>query len=207
VTGVYDAVAAERGALADDLSGLTDAQWRSPSLCAGWSVREVLAHMVAMASLRPWTFVLGMIAGRFDFHRVSERQIVKHLGATPAETLSAFRAVKSSRGGPPGPKVGSLVEVLIHAEDIRRPLGIAHVYPLEAVRQVADFVKGVDIGLGTKSRIDGLRLIATDADWCHGEGEEVAGPMLSLLMAMTGRSAASDDLAGSGVQKLRDGGT
>jgi uncharacterized protein (TIGR03083 family) len=205
VSDIWSMVAAERGALADDLAGISDAQWQTPSLCEGWSVRDVLAHLTAMASLNLLTFAVGMAAGRFDFHRVSDQQILKHLGRTPADTLEEFRTVQHSRAGPPGKKVGRLAEVLIHAEDIRRPLGIEHGYPVEGARQVADLFKGTDLALGTKSRIEGLRLIATDTDWSHGEGEEVAGPMMSLVLAMTGRPAGCDDLTGPGVARLRAG--
>ena len=91
----------------------------------------------------------------------------------------------------------------MHAEDIRRPLGIQHSYPTEAVRQVLDYYKGSNTLIGTKNRIAGLTLEATDADWSHGSGPTVRGPLLPLLMAVTGRAAALDDLTGEGVALLR----
>ncbi len=69
--------------------------------------------------------------------------------------------------------------------------------------QVADFYKRSNLIIGTKQRIAGLRLQATDADWSHGDGAEVSGPMLSLVMAMTGRQRALEDLSGDGVTILR----
>jgi uncharacterized protein (TIGR03083 family) len=93
--------------------------------------------------------------------------------------------------------------VIVHAEDIRRPLGIKHAYPAEAVTRVADFYKGSNLLIGSKRRIDGLTLRATDADWSHGTGPEVSGPALSLVLAMTGRTAAIEDLDGDGVATLR----
>jgi Mycothiol maleylpyruvate isomerase N-terminal domain len=89
-----------------------------------------------------------------------------------------------------------------HSEDIRRALGLEHAYPTEAVVQAADFFKGSNMIIGTKRRIAGLTLRATDARWSTGTGPEVSGPILSLLMAMTGRAAASTDLTGDGVQTL-----
>ena len=79
-------------------------------------------------------------------------------------------------------------------------------YDPDAVRHVVDFYKGSNALIGTKGRISGLSLIATDADFRHGEGQEVAGPLMSLLMAMTGRAAACDDLTGPGVDRLRAAG-
>jgi hypothetical protein len=91
----------------------------------------------------------------------------------------------------------------VHGEDIRRPLGIAHAYPMDALTRVADFYKGSNLLIGAKRRIAGVTLRATDADWSTGTGPEAAGPMLSLLLAMTGRSAALADLTGEGVASLR----
>jgi hypothetical protein len=92
---------------------------------------------------------------------------------------------------------------VIHAEDIRRPLGVGHAYPPAAVVRVADFLKGSNLLIGTKNRIAGLRLRATDAEWSTGDGPEVSGPVLSLLLAMTGRAAALADLSGDGPPALR----
>jgi hypothetical protein len=93
--------------------------------------------------------------------------------------------------------------VVVHGADARRPLGIPHTYAPEAVRQAIDFYKGSNMLIGSKKRVAGLALRATDDDWQHGQGEPVEGPLLSLLLAMTGRAAACDDLAGPGVVTLR----
>ncbi|MGI8675305.1 MAG: maleylpyruvate isomerase family mycothiol-dependent enzyme, partial [Nocardioidaceae bacterium] len=104
---------------------------------------------------------------------------------------------------PPGPSDTMLGETIVHAEDIRRPLGIAHAYPVDAVTRVADFYASSNLMIGGKKRIAGLRLRADDADWSHGEGPEVSGPALSLLMAISGRKAVLTDLSGPGVDTLR----
>ena len=104
---------------------------------------------------------------------------------------------------PPGPVDSWLGESIVHAEDIRRPLGLHRDYPMDAVMQVADFYKKSNMIIGTKRRIEGLALRATDTDWSHGTGPEVSGPMLALLMAMTGRKAADSQLTGEGVATLQ----
>lgn len=200
---LWTAVAAERAALADDLAGLSDEQWRSRSLCQNWTVAQTLAHMTSTASLTPLSFVGRFARAGFSFNTFANGEIAKHLGSDNGETLAGFRAVQSSTSSPPGPKVSWLGEVIVHAEDIRRPLGIPHTYDTEAVREVADFYKGSNTLIGTKSRIAGLALRATDTTWSHGEGKEVVGPMLPLLMAMTGRVSACDELEGAGVPRLR----
>lgn len=203
MSDIWTTVAAERGALASDLADLTPAQWDTPSLCPGWTVRDLVAHMSTTASMTPAKFFLGIAQAGFNFDKFANNQVAKHLGPDPAATLDEFRGLQHSTSSPPGPKTSWLGEVLVHAEDVRRPLGIAHTYPADAVRQVIDFYKGSNVLIGSKKRIAGLALHATDHDWHHGEGEPVEGPLLSLLLATTGRAAACDDLAGPGVPTLR----
>jgi hypothetical protein len=103
---------------------------------------------------------------------------------------------------PPGPIDSWLGETIVHAEDIRRPLGIAHTYPVNDVTRIAAFYRGSNLLIGGKRRAAGLTLRATDADWSAGSGPEVAGPAISLVLAITGRPAALDDLSGEGLAAL-----
>lgn len=199
----WPTIHAERGALVDDLSGLTDAQWATPSQCAGWSVHELLAHMVATAELTPLRFFRNFAGAGFSFEKLAAREIQAYTVGGPATTLEKMRAAQTSTSSPPGPVDSWLGETIIHSEDIRRPLGIKHEYPMDAVVRLLDFYKKSNLIVGSKKRIAGLSLKATDAQWGHGSGPEVSGPALSLLLAMTGRAAALDDLAGAGVETLR----
>ncbi|QUR66299.1 maleylpyruvate isomerase family mycothiol-dependent enzyme [Mycobacterium spongiae] len=207
MSDVWSTISAERGALAADLANLTSSQWDAPSLCTRWTVRDVVAHLSATASLNPPKFFLGMARAGFNFDRFANAQIAKQRGPDAAVTLSTFGGLQHSTSAPPGPKISWLGEVMIHGEDIRRPLGISHTYPTEAVRQVIDFYKGSNLLIGSKSRVAGLTLNATDDAWQHGQGDPktagVEGPLLSLLLAMTGRGAACDDLTGPGAETLR----
>ncbi|MCW2785966.1 MAG: hypothetical protein JWP74_2483 [Marmoricola sp.] len=202
MTDMWSTVAAERGALADDLAGLTDDQWATKSLCQNWSVAQTVAHMTSTGTLTPGGFFGAFLRSGFSFDKFANAQIAKHVGADRSETLANFRAIQGSTTSPPGPKLSWLGEAIVHAEDVRRPLGITHTYDAEAVRQVADFYKGSNALIGTKSRIAGLALKATDTDWAHGEGAAVEGPMISLLMAMTGRVSATAELTGPGASRL-----
>jgi len=203
MSDMWSTVAAERGALAADLADLSDQQWETPSLCDGWTVREVLAHQTGTASMSTPKFLTRMAAAGFRFPVFANREIQRHLGDSPGATLSEFRDKQHSTSCPPGPKLSWLGEVIVHSEDIRRPLGIRHDYPPAAVRQVLDFYKGSNTLIGTKSRIADLRLTATDDDWNHGAGPTVEGRLIDLLMAATGRGVACDSLAGDGVSTLR----
>jgi uncharacterized protein (TIGR03083 family) len=202
-TDIWPTIHAERKALAADLRALSDDDWATPSLCGGWTVRDVLAHMTSAGTLTPPAFFGKLIASGFGFDKVQEKGIAAHKGTSPADTLAGFEAVLTSVKHPPGPGNTWLGEVIVHSEDIRRPLGIAHPYPTAAVVQVADFYQGSNLLIGSKRRIEGLTLRATDVEWSHGTGPEVSGPIVSLVLAMTGRKTADDDLTGDGVTALR----
>jgi uncharacterized protein (TIGR03083 family) len=194
---------AERAALAADLESLDDAGWATASLCPGWSVRDVLAHMTATAKMTPPKFFTKLAASGFRFNAMTAKEISSEETGTPAQGLAEFRGLADATDHPPGPVEAMLGEAVIHSEDIRRPLGIKRDYPTVALIRVGDFFKGSNLLIGAKRRIAGLSLKANDADWSTGAGPEVTGPMLSLVMAMTGRSAALDDLSGDGLESLR----
>jgi uncharacterized protein (TIGR03083 family) len=158
--------------------------------------------MTSTARTTPVGFLIGLLGSGFSFQKSVAKGIAAHRGDSPAETLQGFRAVEQSRTAPPGPKASWLGETIVHGEDIRRPLGIQHDHPEEAVVELLDFYKGSNTLIGTKSRIAGLRLVATDTDWSYGDGPEVSGPAMSLLLAMTGRPAGLDDLSGDGARQL-----
>jgi uncharacterized protein (TIGR03083 family) len=199
----WPTIHAERKSLADDLANLTAEQWQTPSLCAGWTVQQVLAHQVATAKLNPPKFFGKLIGAGFSFTKFTDKAVAAESAGGPAATLAAFRGVETSTSSPPGPKDSWLGEALIHSEDIRRPLGIARAYPVDAVVRTLDFYKGSNLIVGAKKRIEGVSLKATDADWSHGSGPEVEGPAISLLLAATGRTSALADLSGPGVELLR----
>ena len=205
-TDVWGIIHAERKALAADLQALTEPQWATESLCAGRTVRDVLAHMTATARMTPPQFIGNFVMSGFNFTSVQLKGIEAEKGRSPAETLARFTTLVNSSNHPPGPTETWLGEVIVHSEDIRRALGIKHAYPIDAVVQVANFYKNSNLLIGAKTRITGLKLRATDADWSNGDGPEVAGPIVSLVMAMTGRTAATDDLAGDGVATVRSRG-
>jgi len=200
---IWPVVHAERRALAADLEGLTAEQWQIPSLCAGWSVHDVLAHMVSTAKLTPPAFVVGLARSGFRFDRFTAKRIAAERAGGPAATLAAFRAVETSTSAPPGPTLSWLGEALVHAEDIRRPLGIARQYPVDAVTAVTDFYAGSNVLIGGKRRVEGVTLQATDTDWSRGSGPLVSGPARALMLATAGRRSALEELSGPGVETLR----
>lgn len=200
---LWSVIATERGALADDLAHADAAAWDASSLCKGWTVRDAVAHMIATAEMTPPKFLVKMAGNGFGFQKMVAKDIAANRGDTPAAELKHLRAVRDRRTAPPGPKTSWLGETIVHAEDVRRPLGLVRAYPMDALVAVADFYKGSDTLIGTKTRISGLSLKASDTEWSHGSGPGVEGPMLPLLLAMTGRQAGLDELSGDGVESLR----
>ena len=203
MTDVWELVRRERQALVDDLAGLTDEQWELPSLCGGWTVHDVAAHLVDNARTTRLGIVAAMVRARFDFDRQNDAGVAREKGATPAETLDRLRAVVGRRTTPPAPLDSRLVEEVVHGDDVRRPLGMHRAYPTETVERALAHQLRTSVGLGGgKQRAAGLRLVATDADWSHGEGPEARGPLVSLLMVVSGRAAALEDLTGPGLDRL-----
>ena len=198
---VWPMVHAERTALAADLEKISDSQWDLPSLCEDWSVRDVVAHMTSTAKIAPYQFLPKLIAAGFSLTKMQNKDIAVSRGASPAETLANFRSVITSTKAPPGPADTWLGEAIVHSEDVRRPLGINHAYAPDALVRVANFYKRSNLIIGAKKRITGLQLRATDVDWNHGDGPEVAGPLVSIIMAMTGRKPLVG-LSGEGVATL-----
>ncbi len=200
---LWSAAHAERGALADDLAGLDDAQWAQPSLCGRWVIEEVVAHLTAAASIGPLRWFASVLRARFDFDLHNDRRLAEHRAGTPAETLERFRRVIPSTTAPLGPTAAWLGEVIVHAQDIRRPLRLLRTPPVDVVTHVAGFYARRDFTVAGRRAINGLRLEANDSSFATGTGPLVSGTTLALTMAMAGRRAYCDDLAGPGVPELR----
>lgn len=202
---IWDAEHDEMRDLAERLAGLDDTQWNSPSLCARWRIRDVLAHLTAGAEGVfgvGWVF-RSILRHGFDYNRWVEADGRERGQQDPAVVLSALRNAAENRRPQPGARpVRGLMHVLVHGQDMCRPLGITRDLPEAHLVPVADFVKD-DVHLfGAKKRIAGLKLTATDLDWSHGNGPEVTGPAEALVMMMAGRLVALDDLSGEGKAAL-----
>lgn len=194
----------ERAALLADLETLTADQWGAPSLCDGWSVEQVVAHLTAAASVGRMRWVASALGARFDFDLHNLRRLTERLGPTPEATLDRFRQVVDSSTSTFGPVEAWLGEVVVHAADIRRPLGIERTLAVATITLVAEHFARTDFTVSSRTLIDGLRLEATDGAFRTGTGPTVTGSTLALTMVMAGRSAYLDDLDGAGVATLRD---
>lgn len=202
-SSTWNLIHAERRRLLEDLSALTPDQWSTRSLCPEWTVHRMLGHIVALTKQTPPKFIVKFLRSGFAFDRMVAKDAAQESAGTPQQTLDELAAHVHDTTSPPGPVDSWIGELVVHGADIRRPLGLSYTPPVATTVQVADFYKSSNLLIGAKKRIAGLRLIAADADWSHGAGPEVGGPLLSLVQAMTGRGVALADLTGDGVETLR----
>lgn len=195
-------VVADRLDLLDLLRDLTPAEWESPSLCAGWSVRDVVAHLLSYEGLSPAQLASRAVRAGLLPDRMNALGIRELAGLTPDELVQGLASHLEPSG--PARRFGSrlgLTDGLIHQQDIRRPLNRPRQIPPERVRQSLSFALTSPLLRGAW-RARGLSLVAEDVGWSHGSGPEVRGPGEAVLLAMAGRAVALADLSGPGVPVL-----
>lgn len=195
--GLQPVVAAEYLALADLLGGATEAQWDAASLCAGWRVREVVAHMTMAARYSEDEFMAELRRCDFDFGRLSN-EIASRDAALPASDLVAgLRSEVMQHWTPPGGGYhGALNHVVIHGLDVTVPLGVPRRSPDDTIRIVLDDLThgGVHQHFGTS--IEGRRLEATDLDWSYGSGPALRGRAEDVALVLCGRTLPAGRMAG-----------
>ncbi|WP_163164892.1 maleylpyruvate isomerase family mycothiol-dependent enzyme [Arthrobacter sp. Alg241-R88] len=197
---VWPAVHSERHILIKELESLTPAQWAQPSLCPGWEIHDVVAHLVDSAKTTRLGFLRRLIAAKFDFDKDNANGITRERAPAPEATLAEFRRIREATKTPPAALATRLVEVIVHGEDIRRPLGLLRSYPIESIEPALRYQLKTGISLGGgKERAAGFRLQASDSRFMHGFGPQVTGTSLALLMAISGRPVDREDFSGEGA--------
>jgi uncharacterized protein (TIGR03083 family) len=203
---VWPDIAAERVNVADLVEGLDAAQLATPSLCGEWTVHEVAAHLLMPLVTSKGDIARAMVRARGNFHRANAA-LARRTAQRPATEIAALLRTRSgSHFRPPlHPPVTPLTDLLIHGQDIRRPLGLTRRFEPHRLRAALDFLtsKRAYPGFVARGRLAGLRLRATDLDWTYGDGAEVSATGEALLLAMAGRSVVLPELDGPGAQVLR----
>ena len=201
---IHAAIAEERRGIADLIDDLDDAQLATPSLCAGWDVKTVGAHLVsflAEGTLRvTW---LGARRGSPD--RAIDELARRRAQRPAAEIAASLRDLADHRYCRPPPQApGLLAEVLAHSGDIRIPIGLPFEPDPQLTATALDFLTGpLPIGLVPLGRLRGIRWQATDMDRTWGEGQEIRGRAPQLMMAAVGRTAVLSAVDGPGLPLLR----
>ena len=201
---IWRNIHAQRRALAATLAGLEEARWGVASLCAGWTVRDVAAHVIASPQYRWRHFVPMVVRARFDINRAILEDAQRRGRAPIADILEQFERFGGARSVPPTTTpYEPLIDVLVHTQDILRPLGIQHEMPTDAAVAAADRMLAKPSDLFEPSGIDAVRLEATDVQWARGEGPTVRAPMQEILMLISGRAADAALVAGDGAALVR----
>ncbi|KWX57088.1 maleylpyruvate isomerase family mycothiol-dependent enzyme [Mycobacterium sp. NAZ190054] len=183
--------------LIDAIDARDPALWDTPSLCAGWTVRDVAAHLTHSTLGKPRMLLEAARSG-FRLNAVVNRMAVTDT-RSPAQIAADLRAVVGSRRHPPGTtELEPLTDVLVHAQDICIPLGIERPMPADAAVAAAERVWTAGFPFHARKRLAGVRLVATDADFAVGDGREVSAPISALLLLMTGRETRE-----VGLRRLR----
>ena len=200
-----DLISAERRELAGVLEGLSAEQWRSPSLCAGWTTAHVVAHLTMPFRITEEEFGRGMAEAHGQFTEFSDAVAARDSELPQAQLAGVLRDNIDNPWAPPGGgQPGALSHDLIHGLDIAWPLSITYPIPDRAMTTVLDLIAGPDGQKAFGADLDGIELRATDLDWSSGSGAEAAGPSRDLLLLLARRSLPHDDVTGPGAQRLRD---
>lgn len=201
------AIAAERSELAAVLAGLPDHLWEAATLCAGWRVRDVAAHITMPFRFSIPQIAVELLKSRGNFHRMADRTARRDASAmTPAELVAVLTANVGNPWTPPGGGLkGALSHDVIHGLDITVPLGIRRQVPEERLRIILP-------DLGTPERLEyfgvdlwGVQLRADDFDWTLGTGTPVHGSGQDLLLAICGRRLPPGRLTGAGSERFTAG--
>jgi uncharacterized protein (TIGR03083 family) len=199
-------VTAQRRAFGDVLEGLPESDWNAPSLCSGWRVREVVAHMTMPFRYSTLRFLGEMVRSRGNFARMADR-VARRDGRAPIATLlDGWRTNENHPWQPPGGGLqGALTHDVVHGLDITIPLGIEHPVSEEALRVVLDQATAPRSLKHFGVAVSGIRFEADDLDWAFGDGEPLRGRARYLLMVLMDRRLPAGLLSGPATARFTTG--
>lgn len=191
-TTVAEQVAAELSELADLLAILPAAAWDAPSLCPGWRVREVVAHLTLPMHASAPVVILGLLRARLRWDVLADRRARLDARQTPEQLLAALRAPRMQAWTPPGGgATGALIHAVIHGLDITEALNLDRRPPTARTRIVLDGLTEPRSLSHFGVALEGLQLRAEDLDWSYGTGRVVSAPAVDLALILSGRRPAS----------------
>ena len=201
---VWRTIDQQRAELADLMESFTDADWETPSLCDGWRVREVGAHLT-LAQTGLLEAVGATVRERGSFNRMIHDTGVRQAELPVEEFPARLRAMIGSRKkAPTVSMIEPMLDVLVHGQDIAVPLGRSREMPREAAAVAAQRAYTMSWPFHVRRRLHGFTLAATDHTWSIGDGPVVEAPVQALLMLVTGRDVVLPELSGPGADPLRE---
>ena len=200
---VWRTIDEERAGLADLFEELSPAEWETPSLCDAWRVGDVAAHLT-LAHTGYREALVGAVRARGSFDAMIRDTALRAASLPRSEYPRRLRSMVGSRRTAPFiTPMEPLIDVLVHGQDVALPLGRIRPMPTAAAAAAAQRAWDLTFPFRARKRLAGLRLAATDTDWAVGSGAPVEGPIAALLLLVTGRDAALDQLTGDGVRAVR----
>jgi uncharacterized protein (TIGR03083 family) len=201
----WAAIDDHRRALVHLLEGLPEEEWHRPSLCDGWTVRQVAAHLALQNttwSMMPWAVLDLVRYGGMNgaIHAMACRhaeQPTEAIIGQIRDRIGVWRPVPTLTFGE------TAIDYLVHGQDIAVPLGRTLEVPRDLAVVAADRLWSCSRMFHARKKLAGYRLVAGDAPWAAGQGLEVCGPIGALLLLLTGRPAALPQLSGPGATGLR----
>jgi len=194
----------ERADIAVFLESLRPAQWEASSLCDRWRVRDVVGHLLVAYEVGPGRMLWEVSRSGFSPDvAIARVAIARASGVSTSELVAAWKAARRrwDRLAGVAPPRGFFYDHYVHHQDMRRPLGVPRVVPPAKLFALLECVPRYN-GFRSRQRARGLRLVATDVDWSHGDGPLVTGTAEALLLALAGRPVALADLRGDGLAVL-----
>jgi uncharacterized protein (TIGR03083 family) len=206
-------IRSERLALVDFLGTLSAEEWATPSLCEGWTVQDVAAHLACAPPMSVPRAYAELARSGFRLNRMIADTAARWSRRGPAAIIEQLRANAETGAKPIGmPEVAILADAVIHPLDIRRPLGKEpRSLPLDVFVPAADWLSAArwpmtaPLGGGARRRLEGVRLVADDLPWASGTGEELHGSSVALMLLLSNRPVGEDELTGPGVAVLGGG--
>lgn len=190
-------ITGHRHQLTNLLAALPPGAWDRPSLCAGWRVREVTAHILMTLRTPAWRFAAELARSGGSFNRMADRVAQRDGAISPDELVAALRAHEHTIWKPPGGGLpAGLTHDVIHGLDMTVALGLEHPVPEPTLRAVLDTVNGTQSRKHFGVDLDGIRLQADDIDWSCGSGQVVSGSAQDLALLVCGRSLPAGRLGG-----------
>lgn len=198
---IQQQIAGERHELAELLSGLPEQSWDAPSLCEGWRVREVVAHLTMPFRYSAPRFMAELAKSGGNFTKMADRCARRDAGAqTSTELADTLRANEHYPWKPPGGGFqGALTHDVVHGLDITVALGIERRVPEDRLRVVLSGLTGTNhFGVD----LTGIELRADDLEWSFGSGTPLTGTAQDLLLVVTGRKLPAGRLRGEGHERF-----
>ena len=207
---IAELLRAERLALIELLETLKADEWTVPSLCGGWTVQDVAAHIAWMPALSAKRAALELARRGFRINTMIAETAHIWSAQGPDAILEQLRVTMRTGAVPVGTSsLIGLADAVIHQLDIRRPLARPRPIPEAAFTAVADLQVSVRwpstvvVGGSVRRRIRGVRLVADDNGWTFGAGAEVRGSPEAILLMLSNRPLRQGELTGPGSERLR----